>query len=139
MSDNTLNMSPLECVVVTPERTVLETGADFIVVPLEDGEFGVGSGHSPMIGRLGYGELRIRNGGKLQRYYVDGGFVQVAHGVVSILTGRAVPADQLDVAAAEEQLRTALGRPASGQDQIAIRDRLVAQARGQLRVAVRAG
>ena len=61
--------------------------------------------------------------------------MQVAHDVVSILTSRAVPADQLDVAAAEEQLRSALGRTACGSEQLAIRDRLVAQARGQLRMA----
>jgi len=137
MSESSFNMSPLECVVVTPERTVLETGADFVVVPLGDGELGVAAGHSPMIGRLGYGELRIRNAGKLERYYIDGGFVQVAHDVVSVLTSRAVPADQVDVATAEEQLRTALGRTASGEEQLAIRDRQVAQLRGQLRVANR--
>jgi F-type H+-transporting ATPase subunit epsilon len=137
MADTSLDLSPMQCIVVTPERTVLETGADFVALPLGDGEFGVAAGHSPMIGRLGYGELRIRRGRELLRYYVDSGFVQVAGDVVSVLTGRAVPADQVDVAAAEEQLRTALGRAASGEEQLAIRDRLVAQARGQLRVATR--
>jgi F-type H+-transporting ATPase subunit epsilon len=137
MADNSSNMSPIECIVVTPERAVLETGADYVVLPLGDGEFGVAAGHSPMIGRLGYGELRIRRGREVLRYYVDSGFVQVARNVISVLTGRAVPADQVDVATAEEQLRTALARSASGPEQLAIRDRLVAQARGQLRVAGR--
>lgn len=53
-------MSELKCIVVTPEKTALDQLANFVVVPLFDGEFGVGPGHSPMIGRLGYGELRIR-------------------------------------------------------------------------------
>jgi hypothetical protein len=44
----------------------------------------------------------------------------------------------LDTGAAEEQLSTALSRPASGLEELAIRDRLIQQARGQLRVASRA-
>ena len=128
----------LTCVVVTPESTVLETKADFVVLPLFDGEFGVDRHHSPMIGRLGYGELRIRTAGQLQRFYVDGGFVQVAGDVVSVLTDRALPAGEVDRAAAEEQLQSAFAQPAAGQEQLAIRQRHIARARGQIRVAERA-
>jgi len=35
-------------------------------------------GRAPLIGRLGYGELRIRRGDKLDRLYIDGGFAQGA-------------------------------------------------------------
>jgi F-type H+-transporting ATPase subunit epsilon len=86
---------------------------------------------------LGYGELRIRRGGEQSRFYVDGGFVQVADNVVSVLTNRAVPADKLDAAAAEELLRTAQARKADGEEALAIRQRLILQARGQLRVTQR--
>jgi hypothetical protein len=48
-----------------------------------------------------------------------------------------VPATALDRAAATEQLNTALARKAAGPEELAIRDRLIAQARGQLRVAGR--
>ena len=76
----------------------------FVVVPMSDGELGVASGHSPMIGRLGYGELRLKNSeGGESRYYVDGGFVQIASNEVSILTGRLLTADQIDVDAVKEQ------------------------------------
>ena len=64
-----------------------------------------------MIGRLGYGELRVRSGNDTKRYYVDGGFVQVADNVVSVLTNRAVPAAMLDAAAVTEQLRAAQSPP----------------------------
>ena len=132
-------MAELNCIVVTPEKTALETKAEFVAMPLFDGEIGILPGHSPMIGRLGYGELRIRAGGKESRYYVDGGFVQVANNVVSVLTNRALLECVLDREAAEEQLRTALARRAFGREEMAIRDRLILQARGQLRVASRAG
>ena len=51
---------PLRCVVVTPEATILDRPAEFVALPLYDGEIGIGRGHSPLIGRLGYGEMRLR-------------------------------------------------------------------------------
>ncbi|MGI9429179.1 MAG: ATP synthase F1 subunit epsilon [Bythopirellula sp.] len=134
MPETTSN-STLRCVVVTPEETVLDTTADFIALPLFDGEVGIGVHHSAMIGRMGYGELRIRTGEETSRYYVDGGFVQVADNVVSVLTNRSVTVSTLDAEVAQEQLTTALGRKALGDDQISIRERSVSQARAQLRMA----
>lgn len=128
----------VHCLVVTPEATVLETKADFVALPLFDGECGIAPQHSPMIGRLGFGELRVRRGQVQASYYVDGGFVQVVDNVVSVLTNRAMPAESLDPAAAAESLRTAIDRRAAGPEEMAIRDRLISQARGQLRVAERA-
>jgi F-type H+-transporting ATPase subunit epsilon len=125
----------LRCIIVTPEMTVLDTAADFVALPLFDGEAGIAPGRAPLIGRLGYGELRVRQGAITLRFYVDGGFVQVAENMVSVLTNKAVPATALNTAAAQQQLDAALSRPAMGEAELAIRDRQVSQARGQLRVA----
>jgi hypothetical protein len=84
-------MAQLNCIVVTPEETALDEQADFVALPLYDGEIGISPGHSPLIGRLGFGEMRIRTGGTVQQFYVDGGFVQVNGNVISVLTNRAVP------------------------------------------------
>jgi F-type H+-transporting ATPase subunit epsilon len=129
----------LQCIIVTPEATALDTPAKFVALPLFDGEAGIAPGRAPLIGRLGYGELRVRTGNDTKRYYVDGGFVQVADNVVSVLTNRAIPAERLDAGAASQQLQTAIARPAAGDEELAIRDRQVSQARGQLRVASHAG
>src|SRR5439155_12794820 len=123
---------PITCTVVTPEQTALEAKADFIALPLFDGEIGIAANHSPLIGRLGYGEMRIKSGGQTVVYYVDGGFVQVADNVVAVLTNRAVPAKNLDAAAAEAQLQSALQRPANTPELFAIRDRLAAHARAPI-------
>jgi F-type H+-transporting ATPase subunit epsilon len=128
----------ITCTVVTPEQTALETKADFVALPLFDGEIGIAANHSPLIGRLGYGEMRIKSGGQTQVYYVDGGFVQVADNVVAVLTSRAVPAKSLDAAAAETQLQAALGQVANSPELFEIRDRKVAQARAQIQTARRA-
>jgi F-type H+-transporting ATPase subunit epsilon len=135
---HTTTSGNLRCIIVTPEMTVVDSPADFVALPLYDGEAGIAPGRAPLIGRLGYGELRVRGGNQTQRFYVDGGFVQVADNLVSVLTNRAVPADRIDSTAASEQLQTALARHAAGREEMAIRDRQVAQARGQLRVASRA-
>ena len=131
-------MSALTCIVVTPEETALEQEADFVALPLYDGEIGMAPSRAPMIGRLGYGELRIRSGDSLARFYVDGGFVQVADNVVSILTNRAVPADQISAETAEEQIKEALTKPAHTTELRDIRDRAISQGRAQVRVARRA-
>ncbi len=125
----------LRCIVVTPEMTVLETTAEFLALPLFDGEIGIAPLHSPLIGRLGYGEMRLTQAGETTRYYVDGGFVQVADNVVSVLTNRAVPAAELDAATAQEQLTAALAQTANSDELLAIRDRKIAQSRAQLRLA----
>jgi F-type H+-transporting ATPase subunit epsilon len=128
---------PLRLIVVTPEETVLDAEADFVALPLYDGELGVGKNHSPLIGRLGYGELRLRKGKLTVRYYVDGGFMQVAENVISVLTNRAIPASAIDEVNAVEQLASATGRKVSGEEELAIRDRIIKQARAQIRVSMR--
>ncbi len=131
-------MPQLQCIIVTPERTVRDATADFVALPLFDGEIGIGAAHSPIIGRLGNGELRVRTGDHTERFYVEGGFVDVIGNVVSVMTNRAVPADQVDELVARELLATAQTRPAHTPELMAIRDQAVSQARAQIRVAQRA-
>lgn len=126
-------------VVVTPEATVLETPAQFVALPLYDGEIGIAPGRAPLIGRLGYGEMRIVEGTQTRRYYVDGGFLEISGNTVTVLTNRAVPAAELDVEAAQQQLDEAIRRQANTEERLAIRDRLILQARAQIRTAGRAG
>ena len=122
----------LQCTVVTPERKAVDQAADFVALPLYDGEIGIGPDHAPLIGRLGYGEMRLRQNDKVSRFYVDGGFVQVVDNQVTVLTAQAIPAEQVDEAAAQQQLDAAQKQPATTPEQLQIRDRAVAQARGQL-------
>jgi F-type H+-transporting ATPase subunit epsilon len=130
-------MAQLQCSVVTPEATVLDEPVDFVALPLYDGELGIAPGRAPMIGRLGYGELRLTAGGKTLRYYVDGGFVQVAGNVVSVITNRAVPSSAVDPQVAAEHLAEARKRKANTDELFALRDRQQLQARAQLRLARR--
>jgi F-type H+-transporting ATPase subunit epsilon len=135
-------MAKLQCIVVTPEKTILDQPADFVALPLFDGEIGLAPGRSPMIGRLGSGEMRLlhKDRDETVRYYVEGGFVEggfveVVDDVVSVLTNRAVRAEDLVEEAARDRLDAARERPARSPELMEIRDRLVSQARAELRVA----
>jgi F-type H+-transporting ATPase subunit epsilon len=129
----------LQCVVVTPERTLFDAVVQFVALPLYDGELGILPGRSPLIGRLGFGELRTRTDGNTQRYFVDGGFAQVRDNVVTILTNRAVPAAQIDTEQAARELEVAQARHATTEFEQAEKTRAVARARAQIRVGTHRG
>jgi F-type H+-transporting ATPase subunit epsilon len=71
-------------------------------LPLYDGEIGILPGRAPLVGRLGYGEMRIKKGNQTKSYYVDGGFVQVRANVVTVLTSRALQAKELTLEGAKQ-------------------------------------
>jgi len=127
----------LHCLVVTPEKTVRDTPAEFVALSLDDGEIGIAPGHSPMLARLAAGEMRITHSSRIDRYYVEGGFVEVLDDVVSVLAPRAVAADEIDEMVAIEQLDTARARPATSPELMAARDEAIRRSRALLRVARR--
>lgn len=124
---------PLRCVVVTPERALLDAEVDFVAIPMYDGELGILPGRAPLIGRLGPGELRTRHGQETRRFFVDGGFAQVHNNVVTVLTPRAMKAEEIDPAAAERALETARTAPGGAEERM----KSEARARAQLRLAQR--
>lgn len=129
----------LQCVVVTPEKTLFDDLVDFVALPLYDGELGIAPGRTPLIGRLGYGELRTREGSGIRRYFVDGGFAQVRDDIVTVLTNRAIPAEKVDATAAAAELEQAQARKATTELDLADKGKALARARALLRVAAHKG
>ena len=129
---------PIQVSIVTPEMTTFDETADGVVVPLIDGEKGILPGHAPMIGRLGPGELRIKASSGEQRFYVDGGFVQVAPDSVSVLTDKSIPVAEIDVAAAREALAKAKADEPQNADHRELRQKAINQANAQIRIAEKA-
>ena len=131
-------MAQLQIVIVTRETTTLDKMVESVTLPMFDGEAGVLAGHAAMIGRLGPGELRIKAGTGVERYYVDGGFVQVENDVVSVLTGKSLAAADIDVSAAKEALAKAEKEPSENPELAEIKQKAIAQARAQIRMAEKA-
>ena len=126
----------LRCVVVTPERTLFDNLVEFVSLPLFDGELGVLPGRSPLIGRLGFGELRTKVGGTARRYFVDGGFAQVRDDVVTVLTNHATPAEAIDPEAAARDLDHAKTHKVTTEVAQAEKTRSVDRARALVRVGM---
>jgi F-type H+-transporting ATPase subunit epsilon len=123
----------LKCVVVTPEKAVLDESADFVVVTMFDGELGVARDRLPLIGRLGFGEMRITQGTQTKHLYVDGGFVQVRSNVVTVLTPKAMDVKDIKIEEAQAVLQSATVQttPQAQEAQYKAQQR----ARAQLRLA----
>jgi F-type H+-transporting ATPase subunit epsilon len=120
--------------VVTPERTLFDELVEFVALPLYDGELGVLPGRTPLIGRLGFGELRTRAAGVAHRYFVDGGFVQVRDDVVTVLTNRATPSGDIDTTAAAREFDEARARHAKSEFELDEKAKAIARARARVRV-----
>ncbi|HQF14997.1 MAG TPA: ATP synthase F1 subunit epsilon [Thermogutta sp.] len=130
-------MANLECVIVTPEKKVLQEPADAVIVPLFDGELGVFPQHAPLIGRLGAGEVRVRSGDDVKRFYVEGGIVEVFGKTVSIITTRAMKGSEI----APDKIHDELGRLATervvGEESLEKRQHEYHRLKAMLRVARR--
>ena len=125
----------VHCVVVTPEKTELETSCDSMVVPMFDGELGIQFGRAPMVGRLGFGIMRIKSNNNVTEWFVDGGFVQVTREGVYVLTDRLLKPDQIDRKQAEADLDRAMVMVANSPESAAFKERSLTQARAKVRLA----
>lgn len=125
----------LQLVVVTPETTLVDEPVAGLRFPLFDGQTGVLPGRAPLVGRLGTGELKItESGGNQRSYFVDGGFVQITGGTVTLLTARCIPSDEIDGDAAAAELEQAVTRSAASDADIDTRFRDQDRARRMLEI-----
>jgi F-type H+-transporting ATPase subunit epsilon len=138
MAESTTTTTRLQIVVVTPERALLDAAADFVALPMIDGELGVLPDRRPLIGRLGVGELRVKQGEALKRFFIDGGFVQIRGNTVSVLTPKAIPAEELKTETAEQALQAADALPGHTPTEREWKNRAQARAKAQLQILHRA-
>jgi F-type H+-transporting ATPase subunit epsilon len=92
----------LKVAVITPQRRVLDTPAEAVVLPAHDGQLGVLRGRAALMCELGIGQLRYTRGGRAHRVFIDGGFAQVLDDKVTVLSTRAVPAEEVTPAMIQE-------------------------------------
>jgi F-type H+-transporting ATPase subunit epsilon len=105
---------PLEVQLVSPERILFEGEAEMVVCRPSDGEIAFLPGHVPFLGALVDDPVRILlEGGGEEVAAVHGGFVEMSHDRVVVLSDLAEMRDQIDVPRAEAARRAAeeaLGR-----------------------------
>jgi F-type H+-transporting ATPase subunit epsilon len=82
--------------LVMPERELLATEADMVVVPGSEGDFGVLHGHAPLISTVRPGVLEVLQGNKVeQRFMVVGGIAEVTPERCTVLADEAMPFEQV--------------------------------------------
>jgi F-type H+-transporting ATPase subunit epsilon len=108
---------------VTPAAAVYEGKVDYASIPAWDGQIGVMAGQSPLLTRLGIGAARLHaaptdtDAGGDRWFLLEGGFAQVNHDQLTLLTERAIPAERLSLREAEAELAEANARVVqSGED-----------------------
>ena len=85
----------------------MQVEADEVVAPGADGLFGVRPGHIAYLATMQPGLLTVKEGAKEQRYFVAGGFVEVADDTVRVLADVAEAIESIDVAEAKKRVETA--------------------------------
>ncbi len=93
--------------VVTPDRKILSTEADVVVLPGAEGQFGVLYGHVPFLSALDIGEMYYRDGGKTEFLSVSGGFAEVTGTKVTIVAEAAEVGKEIDIERAKRALERA--------------------------------
>jgi F-type H+-transporting ATPase subunit epsilon len=120
--------------VVSPEQVLYEGEAEMVICRTSEGDIAFLPGHAPLLGALGVARVRaiLPDGGE-HIVAVHGGFVEVSHDRVIILSDVAELPEQIDVPraiAARERAERALSADAN--DEFA----LGAMARAALRLEV---
>ena len=92
------------CLLITPEAAMVDVRADQVVFTAHDGEVGILLNRAPLLCKLGVGEMRVTTEQGTQRFYVEGGFAHVIGNEVTILTERALAAEDIDSAEAKQEL-----------------------------------
>jgi F-type H+-transporting ATPase subunit epsilon len=121
------------CKLVTPSAALLDDTVRYASVPAHDGLMGIEAGHAPMLVKLGLGELRLDMAddaklgkGGSRSFVMNGGTLKVSDNEVIILAEQAVPAEEINAADAEAELRKV-----TDSLKTASKPELVAQARSQ--------
>jgi F-type H+-transporting ATPase subunit epsilon len=99
---------PVQFELVSPERLIISTEVDMVVVPGTEGNFSVLPGHSPLISTIRPGTIDIYQGGAVtERVFVVGGIAEVTPERCTVLAEDAMPPDALERGAIEAELQTA--------------------------------
>ena len=79
----------IKCSILTPEKLIYEGEVGFAVIQAHNGEIGFLYGHSPLISKLGVGEIRLNNPKGIDYLMVEGGVVEVKNNNLIVLAERA--------------------------------------------------
>jgi F-type H+-transporting ATPase subunit epsilon len=106
--------------LVTPERLVLSTEVEMVVVPGSEGNFGVLPGHSPLISTIRPGMIEIyeTRPNISERIFVVSGIAEVTPERCTVLAEEAMAPNSLDRTVIEAELQVIEGNLPSLREQV---------------------
>ncbi len=127
--------------LVSPEELLVSEEVAMVVVPGEEGDFGVLPRHAPLISSVRPGVISVYKERHTvsERIFVAGGFAEVTPERCTVLAELAVPVDKIDRAAAEQKLKDAREDLADAKDEVSrnVARREIATQEAMLKVAER--
>lgn len=93
--------------IVTPEEKVYSEEVDQVTLPTSTGEITVLPQHLPLVTQIVPGEIVIKKSGKASHLVTGGGFAEITHTSVSVMTDLAQESGKIDEKAAEEARKRA--------------------------------
>ena len=94
--------------LVSPEKLLLSRRVDMVVVPGEDGDFGVLPRHAPLLSTLRHGVVSLYDGGAVsEKVFVSGGFAEVTGARCTLLAEYLQPLDALNRESVQKDLEQA--------------------------------
>ena len=92
--------------LVSPEKLLVSQPVEMVVVPGEEGDFGVLPRHAPMISKVRPGLIQIYQGGQVEEsIFVAGGFAEVTPARCTVLAEEAIPLGDIDRGMVEKELK----------------------------------
>ena len=93
--------------LVSPERRLFSGDVNHVVVPGEEGEFGVLPTHAPFMSVIRTGAITVLNDGSAEKTFIQGGFAEVTPEGLTILAEEALPLSEVDAAQLAQDLADA--------------------------------
>lgn len=93
--------------LVSPERRLFQGDVDMVVVPGEDGDFGVLPGHAPVMSAIRSGAISVHDGDDVRRTFIHGGFAEVTPDGLTVLAEEAIDLAAVDREQLTKDLTTA--------------------------------
>ena len=114
--------------LVSPERKIMSEPATMVVIPGEEGDFGVLPNHSALVATIRPGVVKVytEGAGEPRRIFIAGGFADVSATNCTVLAEEAVNVNDLNQADLEQTLRNLnedLGMAADEMEKARIRKR----------------
>ncbi len=91
--------------LVSPERLLMSTQADMVVVPGTEGDFGVMAGHTPVISTIRPGIIEVHDGSGVTKLFVRGGFAEATQQSLTVLAEEAIALADVDLGVLDQQLK----------------------------------